>query len=69
MFGYEMTWERIEQDQVRNNQNELFIWEDAQADLSLRWAHIHFFIFFGFVVSRLICFSAIHSFTLTFPLS
>ena len=26
-------------------------WADAQADLSLRWAHIHFV---GFVVSRLI---------------
>ena len=27
-------------------------WTDAQADLSLRWAHIHFA---GFVMSRLIC--------------
>ena len=27
-------------------------WPDAQADLSLRWAHIHFV---GFVMSRLIC--------------
>ena len=27
-------------------------WADAQADLSLRWAHIHFV---GFVVSWLIC--------------
>ena len=27
-------------------------WADAQADLSLRWAHTHFF---GFVMSRLIC--------------
>ena len=28
-------------------------WADAQADLSLRWAHSHFV---GFVMSRLICF-------------
>ena len=28
-------------------------WADAQADLSLRWAHTHFV---GFVVRRLICF-------------
>ena len=27
-------------------------WADAQADLSLRWAHTHFV---GFVMSRLIC--------------
>ena len=27
-------------------------WADAQADLSLRWAHSHFV---GFVMSRLIC--------------
>ena len=30
-------------------------WADAQADLSLRWAHTHFV---GFVMSRLICFSS-----------
>ena len=29
-------------------------WTDAQADLSLRWAHIHFV---GFVMRRLICLS------------
>ena len=29
-------------------------WADAQADLSLRWAHSHFV---GFVMSRLICLS------------
>ena len=30
----------------------LIDWADAQADLSLRWAHSHFV---GFVMSRLIC--------------
>ena len=30
----------------------LIDWANAQADLSLRWAHTHFV---GFVMSRLIC--------------
>ena len=32
-------------------------WVDAQADLSLRWAHNHFV---GFVMSQLICFSVFY---------
>ena len=32
-------------------------WADAQADLSLRWAHTHFV---GFVMSRLICVKVIY---------
>ena len=34
-------------------------WADAQADLSLRWAHTHFA---GFVMSRLTLFSELHTY-------